>query len=579
MQPFNSEKISSSNGHIQRKDKNWRTEYIENLKSCINLGEKFKTLLGPKSFDKLFTSEENEIIITNDGATAIQYYINENDMTKLFIELSQSMDDLIGDGTTSVIILTSEILKESLQLFFEGIHPIQIIKSLNLINNWIEQHLIEFQVIKINPLEYNNRDFALQLVKTTLNSKCTSMVIPNLSNIIVDAMIASKGNKKLIQVIKSGYISGSITFKGSTNELTQCLKSCQLFDSNFIHENDLNLSLQKPKIAILTFDLEFTKTTELSNNNTIDSQQIDRILKEEDNYLKTIVVQLKKLGVQCLLVMENISNGVGYGISEKAKYWLYRSKIHALKPLKKSDTLLISDMFNIRPISSVNELKELTTNEKKNQYVKEIEYIKTIHISDQIYVSLGQTEEQFKDLPYSVIILSSPTFISIEEMERAYNDAIRVLEHFFKKPYLVPGGGACETSLSAFITLQLELNNLTSLDKIVLNSFCKVLESIPNILSNQSFNTLQNNTISTPTILVNELKNIYYKKLRNKELSNYDGIFIPTNNKQQITLSNICDMKEKGVLELFDSKLSQIQLALQTAQQLLKICQIIPLSK
>ena len=62
-----------------------------------------KTSLGPKGLDKLMVSPDGDLTITNDGATILKQMDVEHQVAKLMVQLSQSQDDEIGDGTTGVV--------------------------------------------------------------------------------------------------------------------------------------------------------------------------------------------------------------------------------------------------------------------------------------------------------------------------------------------------------------------------------------------------------------------------------------------------------------------------------------------
>lgn len=62
-----------------------------------------KTSLGPKGLDKLLVSPDGDITVTNDGATILKQMDVQHQIAKLMVQLSQSQDDEIGDGTTGVV--------------------------------------------------------------------------------------------------------------------------------------------------------------------------------------------------------------------------------------------------------------------------------------------------------------------------------------------------------------------------------------------------------------------------------------------------------------------------------------------
>lgn len=71
-------------------------------------------------------SPDGDITVTNDGATILDQMAVEHQIAKLLVQLSQSQDQEIGDGTTGVVVLAGALLEQCEQLLDRGIHPIRI---------------------------------------------------------------------------------------------------------------------------------------------------------------------------------------------------------------------------------------------------------------------------------------------------------------------------------------------------------------------------------------------------------------------------------------------------------------------
>nr|CAG4719745.1 unnamed protein product [Naegleria fowleri] len=502
----------------------------------------------------------------------------ENPIAQLFVDLSKSVDKQVGDGTTSVIVLAASMLEEALKLIRSGIHPMRIVKNYSMFNDIIEQHLTRFQSFKVNPFENNSKKLILQLVQTTLNSKFSSISFPKLAEIAVDAMTMASGDKNSIHVLKLGKSINSITFRGASSDDTQLLTNQVLLNTNFIHENEQEgMNLLSPKLALLLFELDKPKqkNSRLDEHKQIDSSQIDRILKEEESYIKKLVVQLKKLGATLICVQENLAAGYQAGISDAAKYWLQKSKITSLKPIAKNDISLLSKAFHVSPISSTEKLQEIIESVDKNEkskYLTEIAYAKHVHIGRQVYISFGQTQNQSLLSPISFVILNASTQSSVDELERAFNDSICIVENFFKYPILVPGGGACEMSLSAYAQFLMSQpsQKYSPLQQVIMQSFCNALESIPHVLC-QGFSS----EVFTPSSILNELRQIYVECFERNQSSPFSGIYLSNRTIDPLYSSSspIANMKERGIFELLHGKISQMKMALQTVQRILKIRQ------
>jgi len=109
---------------------------IDAIKSHIlaakQISNTLKTSLGPKGLDKMMVSSDGEVSVTNDGATILKLMEVDHEIGKLMVQLSQSQDDEIGDGTTGVVVLAGALLEQAEALLDRGIHPIRIADGFEL---------------------------------------------------------------------------------------------------------------------------------------------------------------------------------------------------------------------------------------------------------------------------------------------------------------------------------------------------------------------------------------------------------------------------------------------------------------
>ena len=76
--------------------------------------------------DKMMVSPDGDVTITNDGATILDKMAVEHQVARLLVELSQSQDDEIGDGTTGVVVLAGALLEQAEKLLDRGLHPVRV---------------------------------------------------------------------------------------------------------------------------------------------------------------------------------------------------------------------------------------------------------------------------------------------------------------------------------------------------------------------------------------------------------------------------------------------------------------------
>ncbi len=112
-------------------DSQGRGQVVSNINACNAVVDIVKTTLGPRGMDKLIQTG-SQATISNDGATIVSLLEVEHPAARILVDIAKSQDSEVGDGTTTVMILAGEFLKEAKQFIEDGVHPQTIIKSLRL---------------------------------------------------------------------------------------------------------------------------------------------------------------------------------------------------------------------------------------------------------------------------------------------------------------------------------------------------------------------------------------------------------------------------------------------------------------
>lgn len=67
--------------------------------------------------------------ISNDGATILKLLEVVHPAAKTLVDIARAQDAEVGDGTTSVVLLATELLRESKSFIEDGVSPHIIIKG------------------------------------------------------------------------------------------------------------------------------------------------------------------------------------------------------------------------------------------------------------------------------------------------------------------------------------------------------------------------------------------------------------------------------------------------------------------
>ncbi|KAL0323232.1 UNVERIFIED_CONTAM: T-complex protein 1 subunit beta [Sesamum angustifolium] len=183
---------------------------------AMAIADLVKTTLGPKGMDKILqsTGRGHSVTVTNDGATILKSLHIDNPAAKVLVDISKVQDDEVGDGTTSVVVLAGELLREAEKLVNAKIHPMTIISGYRmaaesaknaLLEKVVDNKLDAASIPNVSP--FPNREIQSRLdeiAMTTLSSKILSQDKEHFAKLAVDAVMRLKGSTNLeaIQIIK-----------------------------------------------------------------------------------------------------------------------------------------------------------------------------------------------------------------------------------------------------------------------------------------------------------------------------------------------------------------------------------------
>lgn len=177
---------------LREQEKKQRVKGLEahkiNIMAARTVANLMKTSLGPKGMDKMLVSPDGEVIITNDGATILEKMEVEHQTARLLVNLSQSQDNEIGDGTTGVVVFAGALLDQAMKLLEKGIHPLKIADGF--------EQACDIAVKRINeiaePIDIvkNDHAFLRKCAVTSLGSKVVSQCQDHFADIAVKAVLS-----------------------------------------------------------------------------------------------------------------------------------------------------------------------------------------------------------------------------------------------------------------------------------------------------------------------------------------------------------------------------------------------------
>jgi chaperonin GroEL (HSP60 family) len=299
-----------------------------NIAAAKQVADMVKSCLGPRGMDKMLVSSIGDATITNDGATILKEMDVEHPAAKMMVEVAKSVDNEVGDGTTSSVILAGALIGKAEDLINKNVHPTVIVDGYDAAS---QQALKLLQKISIK-VDAEDKELLKKIARTSMYSKLVSEDSPILGQIAVDAtkQVAEKVDDGSLRVdldnIKVEKKAG-----GSIHD-TKLIKGMVL-DKEVVHTG-MPKRIEKAKIALINSALEIEKTEMSAEIRINDPQQMQMFLDEENKMLKSMVDKLKTAGANVVVCQK--------GIDDMVQHYLSGSAILAVRRAKESDMFKLS---------------------------------------------------------------------------------------------------------------------------------------------------------------------------------------------------------------------------------------------
>ncbi|MEO9296320.1 MAG: thermosome subunit beta, partial [Nitrososphaera sp.] len=314
------------------KESKGREAQKNNITAAKLIAEIVKTSLGPRGMDKMLVDNLGDVTITNDGATILKEIDVQHPAAKMMVEVAKSVDNEVGDGTTSSVVFAGALLEKAEELVNKDVHPSVIVDGYNAA---AEQALKLLEKIAVS-VDVSDKDMLLKIARTSMDSKLVSEDSPLLGSIVVEAakMVAEKSDGLRVDLdnIKVEKKAG-----GSMRD-TKLIKGIVL-DKEVVHAG-MPKRVENAKIALINSALEIEKTEMSAEIRISDPHQMQMFLEEENKMLKSMVDKIKGSGANVVLCQK--------GIDDIAQHYLAKAGILAVRRVKESDMTKMSKATGAR---------------------------------------------------------------------------------------------------------------------------------------------------------------------------------------------------------------------------------------
>jgi thermosome len=505
-----------------------RAAQRNNIAAAKIVAEIVKTTLGPKGMDKILVDSIGDVVVTNDGATILEKMDVEHPAAKMIIEVAKTQDKMVGDGTTTAVVLAGELLRKAEELLDQKIHASTIITGYRRALQVALKRLEEVA----RPVSLEDRETLRKIVKTSLGSKSLGFATDHIADLAIDAVLSvvrevngkRKADKDDIQIVKK---------IGKSLLESQVVKGI-IVDKEVVHPA-MPKTVKQAKIALIDAPFEIEKT-EFSAEIRIRSPELmKQFLDEEHRILQEMVDKVASVGANVVFCQK--------GIDDAAQFFLAKKGILAVRRVKRSDMEKLEKATGGRIVTNFEDL------EPKDLGYAELVEERKIGEDRMVFV------EGCKDPKAVSVLIRAGLERQLDEAERALNDAIMNVINIVDDNRFVPGGGAVEVELAKAV--REEASKYPGKEQLAMLAFAEALEIIPK--------TLAENAGLDPIDIMTAL--------RNKHAEN--GISYGIN----LMTGKVDDMFQVGVIEPLKVKVQALKSSFEASAMILRIDDVIAASK
>jgi len=432
-----------------------------NLLAARLIADLVKGFLGPRGLEKMFIDILGEVTVTKDGATFLRKIDVEHPAAKVIIEASNAVDNAVGDGTTSVVVLAGALVEKAEDLLEMGISPALISDGYH---NALQMAIGIIRKVARESTNYD-RKIMKYLVDTCLRSKAVShfteeMKIPGL---VVDGVCRVADFSKSYLDVDDIKIEEKI---GISSDMQLVLGT--VIDKT-IDESSMPRIIENAQILLLDNDIQDERTKTDAEIRISDPTEVTHFL---DNKTRNLVQK-----IQCVIKSgANVIFSRG-GIDPLALNHFAKNRILTVRRVKENDLLWLAKATGAKVV------RDLDTISSTDLGYAAVVYEKMVGDDKMVFVDGCSNPKSI------TFLLRASSKKILDEFHRSILDSIYVLRNFIMEPKIVAGGGAVEAFIAQLIKDRSYL--ISGKEQIVIQKFAEALEEIPlTIAKNAGMNTM-----------------------------------------------------------------------------------------
>lgn len=439
-----------------------RSAQLANIGAAQAVSGIVRSTLGPRAMLKMLLDPMGGIVITNDANAILREIDVSHPAAKQMIELSRAQDEEVGDGTTSVIVLTGEMLQVAEPLLARNIHPTVINRGYSAARD----AAIKACDAMARPISLDDKAALRALVESCIGTKFSSrwgdkvieMAIGATLKVVVEkGGVDGKESHKEVDIKRYAKVE---KLPGGEPSDSRVLDGV-MFNKDVTHPR-MRRKIANPRILLLDCPLEYKKGESSASVEISKEEDWNTLLRIEEEYIENMCAQIVAARPDVVITEK--------GVSDLAQHYLMKANITAFRRLRKTDNNRVARACGATICSRTDEIQESDVGTGCGTFeVKKV--------GDEYFAFL----EGCTSAKACTLLLRGGSKDVLNEVERNLQDAMQVIRNVVLEPKLLPGGGAAEMAVAH--ALQEEAAKLPGVEQFPVRAVAEAMEVIPRTLA------------------------------------------------------------------------------------------------
>ncbi|KAK6882574.1 T-complex protein 1 subunit zeta [Candida tropicalis] len=436
-----------------------------NINAAQGLQSVLASNLGPKGTLKLLVDGSGGLKLTKDGKVLLTEMQIQHPTAVMIARAATAQDEITGDGTTTVILLVGELLKQAERFISEGVHPRVIVDGFEVARETSLEFLDQFK----KKVASFDREFLLQIARSSLSTKVTPELADVLTPIVTDAVLTVKEeNQRNLDL----HMIEIMTMQHGSARDTELIKGLVL-DHGARHP-DMPKNVKNAHILILNVSLEYEKTEVNSGFFYSSAEQREKLVASERKFVDD---KLRKI-IELKNEVCPLNSDQGFviinqkGIDPMSLDVLAKNGILALRRAKRRNMERLQLICGGEAQNSVDDLTPEVLGYAGSVYENSIGEDKFTYVTE------------CKDPRAASILIKGSNSHSLQQTKDAIRDGLRAVANVIKDESILPGAGAYWMSCNDYLLHSDETKKiLKGKNKSGIKAFAEALLIIPKTLA------------------------------------------------------------------------------------------------